>query len=337
MNISQYKEAIKICMNAGVPLMAWGPGGVGKSEGPEQIAKEMNIGFEVIEAPLIDPSDILGLPDISGDKTVFKRPALLPDSGKGILLIDELPDSELLLQKALYHLILKNEVKGHKVPKEWYIMGAGNRPEDFAMSNPIPAPLITRMSHVGVACSTPDFTECTPKTAEIDCDDYTDYFLKSKFHPVIIAWIKTRPDLIYKNQATPRTYEFVSRLLYNTQDHFSFVFKEIIQGVVGVPVGTLLNSFIKLAIKIPSVDAIIKNPDSVEVPTATDIIYTLVCTLIAKTKKETATNIIKYVHKLREEFQFFYFLSVRKTMGGELLSIPEWRDWLNTNAKNLAM
>ena len=130
--------------------MAWGPGGAGKSDGAEQATEELGINFLCIEAPVHDPIDLCGYPMEKDGKMKWARPEILPEEGEGILLIDELPDAAELFKKACYHLILKNEVAGHKVPRTWFIIGAGNRAEDKGFSAPMPAPLITRMAHVGV-------------------------------------------------------------------------------------------------------------------------------------------------------------------------------------------
>ena len=79
-------------MKAQRPVMVWGPGGVGKSEGIEQITQEDNLGYICIEAPVRDPVDLCGYPAEEGQYMVWRRPKILPESGSGILHIDELPD-----------------------------------------------------------------------------------------------------------------------------------------------------------------------------------------------------------------------------------------------------
>lgn len=333
MNIKQMKDSIKICMKAGAPLMIWGPGGVGKSEGIEQLAEELGIQYRCIEAPTRDPIDIVGYPAEEGKYMVWRRPSILPETGKGIFHVDELPDATQMLMKALYHLILKGEVAGHKIGDSWYRIGSGNRPQDGGFSSDMPAPLITRFIHIGVCCETPDFTEQTPKTAQVDIEDWTSWAL-SKLHSYTIAFLNFRPDFIYHHQATPRTWEYVSKLLKSTEDHHSFIFGELVKGTIGQGPGMEFMTFLKLITKIPSIDAIIADPIHGIIPKENSLLYAVVTSLIQRLNKKTADNIIKYINRITTEYQFYFFRSAIQ-IHPELLSNGLYIDWINKNEEYL--
>ena len=309
--------------------MAWGPGGVGKTRGFEQASKELNINSRIIQGPLQQPTDILGLPDKKNDKyTTWLRPETLPDEGEGIILIDELPDSSLLMQKAYYQWILDNRVQNHIIPSSWWTMGAGNRAEDKAMSSNMPAPLITRFCHVGVCCTCPDFTKYTVESAEMD-DSFITHCIKH-FHPLVSAFLKFQPKYMYRYQAVPRTWEYISILLRSESDYFSFEFKELIKGTIGSDAGTKFNSFVAVAAKIPSIDAIITNPYSVDIPLEIPIVYATITALIHKTKRETIDNIITFIERVGIEFQTFYFISIREKFP-EAMANEKYIKWMNKN------
>lgn len=332
MNVEQMKEAIRICRKAHLPTMVWGPGGVGKTEGIEQVAKEDNLQYICFEAPVREPVDICGYPAEEGKYMVWKRPSILPEDGEGIFHIDELPDCANMLMKALYHLILKNEVAGHKVPDTWYIVGSGNRPEDNGMGNPLPAPLITRMVHLGVYCTAPDFTSETPESADVDYDAFTKWGFQN-LHELVIAFLKFKSNFVYHHQATPRTWEYVSKLLNVAGDLYeSFVFKQIIAGTIGAGVATEFNTFSEMAKKVPNIDNLIKNPMKASVPAENKkgILYAIVTSLIYRLNDKTETNIIKYVKRLPNEFQFYFFksaIAVKQTLVSNQLYI----DWVNNH------
>ena len=333
MNISQYKEAIKLCRDADLPLMAWGPGGVGKTRGSEQVSDELNINHIIIQGPLLQPVDLLGLPDRNKDRTIWLRPEILPEEGDGIILIDELPDSAQSMQKAYYQLILEKRVQGHIIPKEWYVMGAGNRPEDGGFSSPMPAPLITRFIHTGVCCECPDFKDETPKSALIDIDDFINYAI-TNLHPLVVAYLKLKPDKIYNHQATPRTWEYISILLHSTQDHFSFTFKELVKGCIGSAVGGEFNGYIKLATRIPSIEAIMNNPYSIDIPEDKSILYAVVTCLLSKVEDNRIDNIFKFVLRLSNEMQFFFFIQVRR-INKNVVANQMYIKWANENMDSL--
>jgi len=333
MNIAQYKEAIKICRAANRPLMAWGPGGVGKTRGAEQAAEEENISCIVIQGPLLTPVDLLGLPEREGNSTIWLRPAILPTEGEGIIIVDELPDSTPAMMKAYYQLILDGKVQTHVLPPGWWRMGCGNRPEDGGMSNPIPAPLITRFIHIGVCCECPDFSEETPAEAIIDHKDFLAYAIP-KFHPLVGAYLQIRPQNHYSHQAVPRTWEYVSDLLYISTDHFSFVFKELICGTVGKIVGIDFNNFVRLATKIPSIDAIIADPENYRIPQEKDILYALVVALVKMMNDSNITSILKYLLRIDKEYQFFAFNSAERIYD-PIIGEPEYIVWKNQNKEYL--
>ena len=79
MNIQEAKEIIKIADNSGdVPLLV-GLHGIGKSEGPEQYAKETALYFEPLILSLMDTGDMLGMPDtkdVGGlNSTIWNAPS----------------------------------------------------------------------------------------------------------------------------------------------------------------------------------------------------------------------------------------------------------------------
>jgi len=334
MNIDQYKNAIKICMKAGVPLMAWGPPGVGKTRGSEQVADELNIEHRNLQGPLLTPVDILGLPDKQDGRTIWLRPSILPESGAGIINIDELPDSVAIMQKVYYSLILDHIAGVHKISDTWYIMGAGNRPgEDKSFSSPIPAPLITRLAHIGVCCPVPDFTKQTVASAQIDIDQFLLHIV-SYFHPLVIAFLKINSSSIYKHQATPRTWEYVSKFLYSVADFFSFELKELIKGTVGTGIGQDFNTFLTLASKMPSIDAILIDPHNAPTPDENNILYAVVTTLMKRINDKYMDNIIDYILRLKKEYQFFFFNSVQKTYR-DVAANPKYIRWANENHEYL--
>jgi hypothetical protein len=334
MNIEQTKLAVVLCRNANIPAFLWGPGGVGKTSSMFQLSKELNINFIPITAPLLQPVDILGLPDREDRRTIWLRPELFPTKGSGIILIDEIPDATMLMQKAFYSLILEHRIQSHIIPDSWYICGAGNRPEDKSFSSVIPSPLITRFAHIGVCCNCPDFTESTVKSADMDVEDFIKYSLVN-FHPLISAYLKFRPEHIYRNQAVPRTWEYVSRLLNSIPNIFidkqiEFVSGELVKGTVGHEIGREFIRFINLATKIPSIDLIIKDPINTVIPEQKDIQYAVVTALLRLLKEDNDTNIIKYIKRLSNEMQFFFFNMAKKTKPFIINNI-EFINWFNLN------
>jgi len=76
--VSEIKNAIRVCGQAGVTPFVWGHRGLGKSSLCRQLASELGIGFIDMRCSQLEGSDIRGLPDKKDGRTVFYAPADLP-------------------------------------------------------------------------------------------------------------------------------------------------------------------------------------------------------------------------------------------------------------------
>jgi len=346
MNVDNYIKAIRLARKANIPLMAWGPGGVGKSVGARQAAIEENIGFYPIHAPVKLPLDVAGIPfeiDLSNpnsdrwnsytkpvDFPVESAPIVIPDPSKpSIVLVDELPDSVPTMTKLYYSLILDRKVGVHSLGKLAYIMGAGNRAEDKGFSSPMPAPLITRFVHVGVCCPTPNFEKETVETAEIDVEPTLVYFTKH-FHPIVASFLKLWPKYIYNHQAVPRTWEYISKLSYVSDDLTNYIYCSLVEGLVGVGIGQEFCAFALLYNEMPSTDAIIKNPDTALIPDKMDVAWATATALMHRLTVENASNIIRYIERLDMEIQYYFFM-IAPRVNEKIIATKEYIAWSNRN------
>ena len=82
--------------------------------------------------------------------------------------------------------------------------------------------------------------------------------------------------------------------------------------------------------KIPSIDAIIKTPLLVDVPDDQAVLFAVLTILIQKTDKDTVDNIIKYILRLSDDHQFFYFFAVQKRFP-EIMANADYINWKNLN------
>jgi len=330
MNVTTYKEAVKVCMKAGLTLMAWGPGGVGKTFGARQVAEEEKIDFHELTTNTITLDNITGLPYNNNGEMNWSVPVDLPQTGKGLLLIDELTDGMQSVQKQLYRLIYQGEVNGHKLGKDWKITCAGNRPQDGSGSSMLPAPLITRMVHVGVYCEPPNFEKYLPERADTDVDNWIEWAHSVKIRPEVTSYLRTHPNYLYCRQATPRTWEFVSRLLDVITDYSSPILAELLKGTVGPMVGMDFFATIRLIQRIPSPKAIFKNPETAPVPSEIGVVHVLANALIYYLERENFPAIVRYSKRLGREMQVYILTSCIKK-DSSLVSVPDFISWRNQN------
>ena len=329
MNLNQAKKAIAICLKAGVTPCLHGPPAIGKTTGCKQIAETAGIEFRALTTNLLMLEHLTGIPFNQDGNMIFSRPANIPSAGKGILLIDEITDGALSIQKMLYSLILERECNGHKIGDGWKIVAAGNRPQDGSNSSMLPSALITRMVHLGIYCQVPDFNRVLPETCEVDTDNWIVWAVDNKIHPLIIAYIKSFPDDLYHFQATPRTWDMLSRVL-NVYDTPCNILKAIACGTVGQDIGTKFHGFMSISNKIPSIETILFNPENAIIPDDKSVLHALSTALTYKAEHSNFGNIIKYARRLSQEIQLFLIESiVRKDE--TFRTVTEYIQWYNEN------
>ena len=174
----QALELLKEVCRKKVPVMLWGPPGVGKSYLVKELADYF--GAELIDIRLsqVDPTDLRGIPVPMHEekKTTYYPPSFFPNpkseegkklknilekikplglSGKlspevkGIIFFDELNLAVPAVQNAAYQLILDRRLGDYELPPDWAIISAGNpRGKTKGIhASPMPSPLANRFVH----------------------------------------------------------------------------------------------------------------------------------------------------------------------------------------------
>jgi ATPase family associated with various cellular activities (AAA) len=193
-----------ITNNLQLSTMIWGAPGIGKSSIVSQLAIEHQLQFIDIRLSQLAPTDLRGLPVAEDGRSKWFPPEFLPQSGKGILFLDEINMAPPAMQGMAQQLILDRRVGSYNVPEGWFIWAAGNRKEDRAGVFDMPAPLANRFLHLQVE---PDF------------ESFKTYALTQKVHEQIIAFLSFRPSLLHKIDpqqpawCSPRSWMMASTLL----------------------------------------------------------------------------------------------------------------------------
>jgi MoxR-like ATPase len=277
------------------PVFLWGPPGIGKSAVPRQICVDRNLTLVDIRMSLLDPTDLRGIPAVvdvkcdvckgtggeahtcstcggTGIRTVAKwlEPSMLPKNGKGILFMDELTSAPPLQQASAYQLTLDRRIGEYELPDGYYIMAAGNNLTDRAVVYPMSTALRNRFTHV-------EF--------QYNLDDWLDWARANGINTYIQAFLTWRggellfnfkPESTDKAFATPRSWEFASRVL----NYFNpSIQRELLDGTIGAGAAAEFMGFIKLQEQIPSI-AKIFGGDNI-VPKDIGLKYALVSALVS--------------------------------------------------------
>src|SRR6478752_2297615 len=183
MKPSRVNEVLSSILDTRWPAFLWGAPGVGKSSVVHQIAQARGLELIDIRAPLLDPTDLRGLPYFKDGVAVWAPPSFLPSQpdSAGVLFFDELNAAPPLVQASLYQLTLDRRVGEYVLPQGWKIIAAGNRAEDRSVTFRMPAALANRFIHL-------DF--------EADFEDWRTWATSAGLHPLVIGFVATRRELL---------------------------------------------------------------------------------------------------------------------------------------------
>lgn len=305
------------------PAFIWGPPGVGKSQIVRQVAKQLEYELTDIRAVLLDPVDLRGLPRIADNGTAsWCPPAFLPNSGRGILFLDELNAAPPLVQAACYQLILDRKIGEYELPEDWVIIAAGNRESDKAVTHRMPSALANRFVHL-------DF--------EVNAADWLVWAENNHIAEELRSFIKFRPNLLHDFDATrnekafpsPRSWEFVSGIIKSCPPHE--VENSLIQGTVGEGAAAEFSGFSKIYRNLPDPDTVLRSPEQVDIPQDPATTYALCESIAAKAAPEVADKIMTFASRLAPEFAI---LLVRNAVKKDrsIVETTGFSDWATANS-----
>ena len=187
MNLNQASEALDYFIDVDIPTFIWGAPGVGKSSIVAQMTEKRRWGLVDFRLTTRDPVSLMGLPSLQGTTTKWLSPDEYPqverDGEKGILFLDELNAASPAMQTAAFGLVLERKIGSYQLPPKWRIVAAGNRQSDRAAAQRMPSALANRFAHIYV---------------EPDIETTVKHFGEKALDPMLIAFLRFRPNLLHK-------------------------------------------------------------------------------------------------------------------------------------------
>ncbi len=326
------------------PLFLWGPPGVGKSAVPREICVTRNLTLIDIRMSLLDPTDLRGIPAVvdvkcdvchgnggeqhdcpacggTGIRTVAKwlEPSFLPKDGQGIIFLDELTSAPPLNQASAYQLTLDRRIGEWVVPDNFYIMAAGNNLADRAVVYPMSTALRNRFTHIEFQYNLDDWLEWARNQG---INTYIQAFLTWRGSELLFNF---KPDSTDKAFATPRSWEFASRVM----KHFDpAIQREMLDGTIGAGAAAEFLGFLKLQEQIPSIQKIFGGENIV--PKDIGLKYALVSALVSHA--ETAKNFDRLLDyslqsSLPKEFSVLMARLLMSKNRSMCISAPNYTKW----------
>lgn len=303
------------------PCMIEGGPGLGKTQLAKQVAIEQNMAFYHFHAPTMQPEDF-AIPAPNADRSAidFLINSRFPIEGsnhpdEGIILIDEAPQGDNSIQKTIANLVQEREVYGRKLKAGWTIFMTGNRVSDRAGANRV-------LSHLRNRVTTLEF--------EPSLDDWCNWALDNGIRPELISFIRFKPGMLndFDPQRdinpTPRAWaEGVSPIIDNVPAEAEF---EVIKGAVGEGAAAEFVGFLKIARKLPNIDALLMQPDKADVPTEPSVRYAIAGAIAHRATEDNFERVMTYARRLPAEFTVLTVLdSIRKCPG--IQNTRAFTDW----------
>ena len=159
-------KAAAIAVQARIPVILWGPPGIGKTEWIIALGKVLGVtpddGLEIVLGSTKDPTDIAGTLLPTGGRSVETIPPKWADDIRkrsrqdlpSLLFLDEFSLTTPMVQGALLRVI-RDKVAGDVDLEEGCpgkncvaVVAAANRPEDTPNALPLPPPSANRLIHI---------------------------------------------------------------------------------------------------------------------------------------------------------------------------------------------
>ena len=324
------KECIATAVELDLPILLWGPPGVGKSASVKQIGEALGYKVLVLPLQLMEPNDLLGYGIVESGRTKFCPPSWVDELNENtILFLDELSQVAPETQRAALRLIWDRAI-GLK-SYEFKIVGACNPPETDSLALELPNTIRTRVVHLDFEVE--NFEEQAGRwkldlrwAKHIRRDDEQGWAL-------VRAYLHVNPSETNRFEAgnnertypCPRTWEYAARIV----------------GAVGVPrevrnkllqgaIGSTANAFIKWleSLKLPGIREIISNQEvfnRLRYDEKWLVIENLPFYL--RSKEATADELWEFAYGLTEELRVAAYRNLAAVIGVKQVPAKYMRDF----------
>jgi hypothetical protein len=304
---NQTVASIERALLARVPLMVWGPSGVGKSAAVKDVAMSAGIGLIDIRASQTDPVDWRGIPSVDGGFTRWNPPSFLPKDGRGILFLDELSAAAPAVQVALYQLLLDRALGEYRLPDGWHVVGAGNRAEDRAVSTRMSSALGNRLCHITMSVDADGWLNWYWDHPLSDLVETVGFFIAFR-RELLHAFDPSSKDLAFP---TPRSWEMVAKLQATNLP--ADIEAEIIGGTIGMGAAAEYLAFCRIYRTLPNLDGILLDPAGSIVPEEPSARAATVAGLAKKAAPSNVGAILQYCGRMSREMEFMAMHLCRRT------------------------
>ena len=289
-------QAIAVAIQAGVPILAWGPPGTGKTATISAISSALSLPCECVIASVREPSDFAGLPVLRDDGVYLHPPAWarrLAQAKKGILFLDEISTAPPAVQAALLRVVLDRVVGDLPLPGGVSVVAAANPPEQAAGGWDLSPPLANRFCHLSWALDSGAWIDGmirgwpTPAVPVLP-ENWEAGIPASR--ALVASFIRHRPHLLLQLPAgeeqagrawpSPRSWDMTARLLAAAAQAGEDVATVLVAGCVGDGAGLEFLAW-RWALDLPDPEKVLRNPEKFVIPERGDQAFAVLTAVVS--------------------------------------------------------
>lgn len=323
----QLHKALYTLVQLQQPVMVWGEPGVGKSVIAQQVAAHLGMEYHDIRALLLDPVDLRGIPwrDRDTGQTRWAPPSFLPYSGskkRHLLNLDELPNTTMMVQAALYQLILDRSIGDYVLPPGASVIACGNRVEHRGGAHRMLAPLANRFTHLNVKVDVDDWLEWAagggvPKNGNLPKPNLKKLKKEKekgfRICTEIMFYMQLRPDALSQFDprqkadafATPRSWEMVSDYYTAGGSGDDTVDLAVYAGTIGEGAAVDFAAFLDIWRNLPHPRTVFADPDNCQIPSDSSVVIALCGALAHAVTPDLMQPLTRFANRLRIELGAF--------------------------------
>lgn len=312
-----------------------GPPGVGKTTilNDVKVAMSKSLGEDFGLIMVYGPNmlvDDMGIPDLLGNTTDtfgYKLPKWYPAASRtdiperGILCIDERNQCGPDLQKIFGDVCQARSLRGVPMKEGWTVVVTGNRIEDRAGAQRI-------LSHVR--------NRETIITFDVSLDDWCDWAYQNNVHEAVIAWNRFKRGAVLHDfdpnreaNPTPRSWvEGVSNLIDKIPKELEL---EAFGGSISEGHAAEFVGFMKIMRNLPSIEGIILNPTTADIPKDAATRYAVAGSLAQASTENNFDAIMQYTDRMDKDLDVFCVQAAAKR-DPELQNTAAFARWATNNS-----
>ncbi len=287
---------LKAGLDSQVPVILWGPPGIGKTALIKAIARKAKLPLYILLMSAMDPTDVSGIPTV---KTVERHdpvtgevlkynvtePALnywadeLLRTGKGILFFDEASNATPAVQ-ATFLSTLQGRTVGHiTLPDTIWMVAAANGEDQAADGWTLAPPMANRFLHVDFMIDLDDWVTGMvrnwddPIPAE-GTNEHAKFMTLMRQRSEIAGFVKENSDFLIKvpedlTEAgrawpSPRSWDAAARMLSNIpkSDATATIRHKILLGSVGTAATEQYRQY-ENSMRLPAYENVLESPERI--------------------------------------------------------------------------